>query len=240
MIIVCPQCKASFLVPASLFNKGAGRVVRCAKCSHTWREAPAPKTPSFTPPSQPEKSPSAPFRTLEPAAPLSPQEPPKPTPPLRERFKGLWDKLRKMIILGVLTAAGLLVFLLASLFAGQRYIVKTWPSALPYYQAVGLTESADDTPLVIRNIKSERHYADGAMQLSVSGEIFNQTKTSHPVPLINVDALGPDERIIQSWRIKPTAATLGADSALPFSSSIISPEGTVVEVNLSFVEPAHD
>jgi hypothetical protein len=136
---------------------------------------------------------------------------------------------------------GLLVLSTFLFLSGHQYIAKTWPLTQTAYHAIGLSSSpAQNERLVLQNISSERRYEDGAMQLIVQGEIKNVSKKPQGLPDLNVDAMGPDERIIQSWRIKPSPATLEVDSVLPFTSAILSPEGTVVEVNLSFVETPHD
>ena len=75
MIIACPSCGARFnLDPAKLLP--AGRNVRCAKCSHGWRQMPEGYTVSDTVPPADGAAPGAEPET-EPAAP-SPEEAPAP------------------------------------------------------------------------------------------------------------------------------------------------------------------
>lgn len=89
MIIACPSCGARFnLDPAKLLP--AGRNVRCAKCSHRWRQMPegmaAPPEPSAVPePPQPEVAPFPPssaspeFAAAMPAPPEETESlPPRP------------------------------------------------------------------------------------------------------------------------------------------------------------------
>ncbi len=242
MIIVCKSCHASFLIPSSLFH-GASNLVRCGKCGKVWREFSSGKADDDAPPS------SAPadswlFSAEKEALSLSslPETAnAEPSPPAK---KLTFSNVKNLISSFLKTAGFILLTLLAlsvlGFFTGHRYIAQTWPSTETLYRSLGLSlTSSSDEILLIQNISSERHYRDGAMQLIVNGEIKNSSQKPQIVPDLNVDAMGPDGKIIQSWRIKPSAATLGADSVLPFSSSILSPEGTVVEVNLSFVETPH-
>jgi len=135
---------------------------------------------------------------------------------------------------------GFLLFVFSGAIAGQNLIVRTWPETVPYYKAIGLTPAIRAVDLSIQNIRSERRYADGAMRLFVHGEIRNETSKIIVLKPIRIEAVGPDERVIQSWHIDPPAATLDVGRFAPFSTSIPSPEGTVVAVNLSFVERRDD
>jgi hypothetical protein len=44
---------------------------------------------------------------------------------------------------------------------------------------------------------------------------------------------------MQSWQIDAPAAKVAPGEALPFTSAIRAPKGTVIEVNLNFIEPTH-
>lgn len=241
MIIVCGNCHASFLVPSSLFH-GASHLVRCGKCGKVWREFSSGKTDADAPSSPPADSwlfSSAKEGTPPLSSPDTADATPLPPVPKLtfSDVKTFLSSLLKTVVFVLLTLLSLSVL---GFFTGHRYIAQMWPSTEAIYRPLGLSlTAAPDETLLIQNITSERRYADGAMQLIVNGEIKNISQKPQALPLLNVDALGPDGKIIQSWHIKPSAATLGADSVLPFSSSILSPEETVVAVNLSFVETPH-
>lgn len=244
MILVCDKCKASFLVPASLFTIGA-RTVRCARCGHMWRADPNAKT---APPPQAALPPLHVFTPLPPET-SSPFEitppPPKEKIPLQARLRSFlepltrlpWGKISLWLsgAAAVLSLAGSLVFVF-----GHDPIVQRWPDLQRYYIALGLVTEAPAEKLVLRNVRSERRYMDGAMHLIVNGEIASQAKETQIVPTLLAEAIGPDGKVIQSWQIAPPQATLRHGDSAAFSSAILSPEGTVVEVNLSFVEPPHD
>jgi len=94
--------------------------------------------------------------------------------------------------------------------------------------------------LSLQQIRSERRYLEGGMQLVVEGEIHNESKGTRQVPDLQITALGPDGNIMQSWRIDAPAATLDPGASAPFQSAVNTPQGTVTEVNLKFIEPRHD
>ncbi len=245
MILVCDKCKASFLVPASLFV-GGPRIVRCARCGNTWLADPNEKAPP--PPPRAAPPPLHSFTPLPPET-SSPFEiappPPKEKIPLQIRLRSFLEPLKRLpwgkISLwlsgsaAVLSLAGSLVFVF-----GHDPIVQRWPEMQRYYIALGLVTEAPAEKLVLRNVKSERRYMDGAMHLTIGGEIASQAKKTQVIPPLLAEAIGPDGQVIQSWQIEPPEATLRPGASAVFSSAILSPEGTVVEINLSFVEPPHD
>lgn len=241
MIIVCKSCKGSFLVPSSIFSNGP-RTVRCARCKNVWKEFP-PSKPTPLPTPKPPKPASSP------PPPLPPVDVPEPlavAPPIEKTslFAGLKEltisRAQKLLLIGATIAFGFVLFFSIVFIGAHNVIVKHWPEAQQLYIMLELAENPLKDKLVLHKIVSERRYQDGAMHLVVDGEILSQAEKRQVVPAIAVEALGPDGKIIESWRIEPPQATMAPNETVPFTSSIISPEGTVVEINLSFVEPPHD
>ncbi len=247
MIIVCKSCRASFIVPNSIFANGP-RTVRCAKCKSVWKELPPSKGPG---------APPKPVKQLEPPH-LKPNDHPAPasfavsTPPNQPDREADTSEQEtsgavsvKINFLSLLKVAMLVAFALnlafASAFvAGHGFIVKQWPHMQSIYINLGLAKEASTENMILRSISSERRYMDGAMQLIVTGELHSHAQKLQVVPPINVEALGPDGHVIESWKIPPSQATIKPGSTIAFSSSILSPEQTVTEVNLSFAEQTED
>lgn len=222
MILNCSFCHARYLVPASLFVQGPRRV-RCARCSHQW-------TAHLD--AEAEKAEKKDFLDVE----LAP-EAPNPIPPgsnlptLIKKSLPLWVKRILLITSGAVGLILLLVFIF-----DRQNIAKHWPSLESFYETVGLHIVHVGENLKIENVRSELRYEDGAMSLVVEGKITNDTKKAQVVPAILASAVGPDGDVMQSWQIDPPAATVGAGSVLPFFSKINAPKGTVIEINLNFVE----
>lgn len=246
MIIACPRCKASFLVLASLFE-GGPRTVRCARCGHVWLADPHKKKPHkeeiFIPeapkaPEWPASQPSTPPPPAKPAEPPKPSRLQKGIQKTKETLaQVVWRRVLKwsLILSGACVTAAVLFLIL-----GKETVIYYWPETQIYYKMAGLIAPPEPEKLALENIRSERRYMDGAMHLVVAGDIRSQAEKTQILPAILVEAIGPDNQLIQSWHIDPPQATLPPGQKVPFSSAIISPEGTVVEVNLSFVEPPHD
>jgi hypothetical protein len=135
---------------------------------------------------------------------------------------------------GIAGILGLLMVLL------HGPIIRQWPSLQQFYISLGLAKPPEQDRLYLVDIRSVRRYQDGAMHLIVEGGIRSGAKKTQVIPELVVEALGPDGRAIQSWRIAPPQATVRPGTTVPFSTAVLSPEGTVVEVNLSFVEQPRD
>lgn len=156
-------------------------------------------------------------------------------PVIRRQFP--WRKALRIIkaALSLIVAAAVIWF-----FVSHPIFKKIGHETSQFFNAVGVTKPALGEGFSLQNIRSERRFEDGGMHLIVEGDVHNDNDELRPMPDINVNALGPDKKIIQSWRIEAPAATLAAGAVVPFRSSIVAPEGTVMEVNLSFIEPHHD
>ncbi|MDX9689827.1 MAG: hypothetical protein EOM37_01050 [Proteobacteria bacterium] len=236
MIVVCPKCKASFLVPATTFKNG-GCTVRCAKCKWVWHQRQSGQHKPVSPPPTPaqQKEPPTAKQTKVDKTPtivIIEEAPPK----LR------FTKERLLNLMGVaLTICGAFVlFILSVIYVAHGPIVRTWPAAQSFYSSMGWVKAISSDQLTLSRITSQRRYMDGAMHLVINGVIISKAEKVQVIPDINIDAVAPDGQIIQSWLIKPPKATLEPDEAVPFTSSIVSPERTVIEVNLNFVELSHD
>ncbi|MDD3183548.1 MAG: hypothetical protein PHD48_12215 [Alphaproteobacteria bacterium] len=147
---------------------------------------------------------------------------------------------KNLIAIALVIVMGCLLFTAAVIVAGHSLIIERWPQMQALYIDFGLAQDPSKDSLFLRNIVSERRYIDGAMQLIITGEIHSDAQKTQVIPDLAIEALGPDGHIIESWRIAPPTATIKSGTTTNFSTSFLSPAETVVEVNLSFVEPPHD
>ena len=220
MILVCPLCDSRYLIAASLFADGPRRV-RCARCSHSWQvEAELPHA-SQVPPDNltpaPETVTPIPEGSNLPAVQKSPY----------------WAQGGNLVLLII---GIILLFFMICLGLMRENIVKEWPSLESLYNKVGLHIYRTGEDITIVDVKSEQRYEEGIMRLFVEGKLVNKTTNIQHVPDLIADAIGPDGEKMQSWQIASPAATLAPSESLAFSSSVKSPQGTIVQINLNFVE----
>ena len=119
MIVTCSSCSTRYLVdPAQLGL--SGRMVRCAKCGHSWMQA----APADMP------------RLVEPATPPTPSfisgNLPVPARPRRKRLPVLtWIGLSVAVVIAAAAAV-----------QGRDAIVAQWPYAERLYRAAGFPDEA--------------------------------------------------------------------------------------------------
>lgn len=250
MIIECPSCHARYMVPIGLFASG-GRKVRCARCKYEWHEKLPTSVDVFVP--LPEVTSPSPLPIAKSAPKTAQASHPSPssqsTPPLGVEPEQAasadtnlpavvsrhdWKKIILRVILGVALAAVMLAWPIMD----RDPIVKAFPALRGFYNAVGLHVQHSGRGLVFEHVKSELRYDGGTMRLYVDGVIHNATGETQMVPDIKARAIGPDQRVIQSWWVAAPAATVDAESDLPFHTEVSAPmKRTIDNVYLEFYSP---
>jgi len=226
MILTCPLCHSRFLLTANAFAKGPRRV-RCARCLHSWQAG------RLDMPADGKNLPVDPKPLSENSVPI-PED--LNLAPISEQ-KGFFAQ-KNLILYLAISAAVLLV--MGGMIAGRDAIARQWPALESLYEKLGFEIYHVGDGLNIVEVRSEQRYEDGLMRLVVEGKIVNHTDQILKVPAIMAAAVGSDGGIMQSWQIDPPAARLAPAASQAFMSSIKSPQGTVVQINLNFVEPKHD
>ncbi|MBV8547902.1 MAG: zinc-ribbon domain-containing protein [Alphaproteobacteria bacterium] len=250
MIISCGLCNTRYLVSASLFAFGP-RMVRCARCRHSWQADMPSNIDVFMRPPPPMAEPEPPVSAPEPAQPDSPtplpqvaekttdegKSAPKHTiklPALTHVHLSLAKKIS--IIAGVVLGTALAL----TLILARQTIAKNVPFMEPIYNAIGLHIVYLGEGLDITDVRSELTYDSGIMRLMIDGKIVNNIPRIHKIPPIIALATGADGLVIQRWQIDPPKATLDPLASVAFHSEINAPPMTVVHVNLNFVEIKDD
>jgi predicted Zn finger-like uncharacterized protein len=167
MIVTCSACKTRYLTdPAAL---GAlGRMVRCAKCGHTWMQPPPADLPWRVDVISPGSG----------QADLSPPRFNLPAPyiPPRRRRSHARTVVAVAVVL-VIAALG------AGYFARNR-IIETWPSAKRVYDLIGGLVDTSSSTLDVGNLKIVHRPIDDIEALVLLGGFANRGRETQAIPVL--------------------------------------------------------
>jgi len=261
MILECPDCHARYVVQVALFAQG-GRQVRCARCKKEWHAVLPSHIEVFAPLPEAAASPALPpFLSSSPSSPMANVTSGLPTPNLpavikrvhwRETFyvflektAFFWGEAKPFCKIGAeiafqgfiiaLKIAIPIAIVLAWPIMDRQQIVRVIPESRGIYESLGFYINHSGGGLIFDQVKSELKYDGGTMRLYVDGLIHNDTPEMQIIPDIKARAIGPDNRIIQSWWVPAPAATVEARSDIPFHTEVNAPmKRTISDVYLEF------
>src|SRR5262245_14883563 len=206
MIVTCSACRTRYLTdPAAL---GAiGRMVRCAKCGHTWMQTPPADLPRrvdvISPPSgHPDLSPPR-FNLPAPYIP----------PPRR--------RLRFGAALAV--AAAVAIAAAGAGYFARSQIIETWPSAKRVYDLIGGLLGTSSSALDVGNLQIVRQPVGDMEVLGLQGEITNRGRQPQAVPDLRVTLFDANDRGIMDWTFASEAVTLQPGETGRFRTQALSP-----------------
>ena len=213
MIIRCPKCRTGYSIKEDQIS-GAGRMVRCSQCAHTWHQEEIKK--DATPETKNELPPIAPVNEAF-------------NKDIFAKDPAVEQQKKKMRIIAltsfISTALILSVFLLA-----QSFFENIFPSSKSFYSAIGLsseqaelTESA--TGLIIPKDKIERTLEDGdPIVLTFKGIVVNTNSVQVSVPKIIV-TLHDDKGVeIDRWPAYPEKSQLAAGEETVWICRFFNPD----------------
>jgi predicted Zn finger-like uncharacterized protein len=136
MIVGCPGCRTRYLVDEQAL--GAGRIVRCATCGHTWHQKAPRDLLSADEDSRVEPALEVPPRPQV-AVEVGLEVPPRPgvSQDLLPRPRSSrWSALRRLVFVVLFVLA-----IVAGVVIARDRVVKIWPSAARLFALVGLPGS---------------------------------------------------------------------------------------------------
>ena len=218
MILTCPACSTRYLVdPATLGMDG--RMVRCAKCGHSWMQRPPADMPKpvdlAPPPEEIEVKPIPPGSNLPAIRKPAPQKP-KSKAPL------------------IVSAAAAVVLLLAGGLFMRQEIAGIWPPSARLFETIGLPVEALGAGLQLQNVRSEKRVEDGITILVIEGQIVNVSERERPVPPLRAVTLGPDKAPVGDWSFTASHETLLPGEIATFQSEMREPPGVIAEIAITF------
>lgn len=254
MIIPCPICGQRFrLDPSQL---GYGRRVRCGNCGHVWFQSPEADTSWPTLPSSGDDGEGAPqSATLddvaaeirlhggmdEDAAPpageglrrlrVPPSTAAASLPPARPVRRSP----ARLIRWGVLVVA--LGGLVTGLALERDRLVAAWPAAALLYDTLGYPVEAPGAGLETADYKTEFRDVDGIPMLFIDVTVVNKSDHKRDVPDLMAQALAPDGKPFQSWRMQPKVRRLLPGETTTFQARVVEKGGQAKQVHLDYVLP---
>ena len=198
MIISCQACSTRYLIePAALGPRG--RLVRCAKCGHSWQQKP----PADMPHQIDADAPPPGMVNLPHIAPA----------PRR------WSRGLAMPLL-------VIVLLLAALGGGYFFrnrIVAHWPQSAQIYEAIGLPIVRPEERLELANISSMMEPGGPDHVLQIQGEIFNPTNAEVKLPRLQASLRDDSGKRLFDWVFDAGPATIRPGEIIPFKTETRNP-----------------
>lgn len=206
MIVTCSACKTRYLTdPAAL---GAiGRMVRCAKCGHTWMQTPPADLP----------------RRVDVISPASGQPdlgPPRfnlPAPYIPPRRR------RSRMRTALAVAAAVVIAAVGAGYFARSQIIETWPQAKRVYDLIGGLVNTSSTTLDVGNLKIVHQPVGGMEVLVLQGEITNRGPQPQAVPVLRATLFDADDKGIMDWTFAGDDAVLQPGETGRFRTEAISP-----------------
>ncbi|OUR76134.1 hypothetical protein A9Q83_15065 [Alphaproteobacteria bacterium 46_93_T64] len=237
MILTCPSCSTRYSIDSASVS-AEGRMVKCAKCGHKWREFPPEDMPKKV-----AELPQAPDPMPEPEAPQVPEAEgmsieemsraskkraqKKEKPPKKKRNWLGW--LLFILILGGLGAGG---------FYGRNYVVQFWPASAKLYQMIKLdVKTTNLLGLEIKNLTTKSILENGVVRLTVTGNIVNVTAHQQPIPRIAIQLVDSEGLHVYSWSAAPGVENVEPWGSVEFSSSMNQPPEEAKHVKAHLIAP---
>jgi hypothetical protein len=191
-------------------------MVRCAKCRHTWIQAP--------PRPEPKPEHEIPESSLFEDAPPRPRGA-KP----RERTE---PKGRGIVAIGLIIALVLLVSTAAAAVILRDHVMGQWPRSQGLYDLVGLVPSVEEGLKIV----DEAFVLDeegGVTILVISGRIVNESSITMAVPTLEARLQDESDGEITAWTFQANAARLFPGAFAPFQTRFRDPPSETRKVRLT-------
>ena len=193
-------------------------MVRCAKCGHTWMQAPPADQPRHV-------------DVLSPSVQAPENTPPRfnlPAPyiPPRRRRRG------GRVALAV--AAALVVVVVGTGYFARSEIIEAWPPAQRVYDLLGGLVDTSATTLDVGILQVVRQPVGGVDTLVLQGEIVNRGEMAQTVPSLQATLFDANDRGLMYWTFASEQAVLQPGETGSFRTEAISPPRGVDRTAVSF------
>lgn len=215
MILTCPACATRYLTDPALLG-AAGRMVRCAKCGHSWMQAPPPDMPRRVEVPIPPKMESAAPAHAVPAR-IAEKRPPR---------TGWW-----LAFLAVAVGCAALLAWLAHV-----YQVTSFDRVAEIADRLIKGGPALGEGLEFSNVRFERREIDGVTSIVIEGQVFNTTPEPQPIPTLKATLQDEQGRWLSDWTFSLGRPTLESGETVGFKVTSPNPPPTTRKLEVTFTE----
>ncbi|HYC05236.1 MAG TPA: MJ0042-type zinc finger domain-containing protein [Azospirillaceae bacterium] len=121
--------------------------------------------------------------------------------------------------------------------AGREPIVKAWEPAARLYEVIGMPVEPVGAGLELAQGKAEYRDLEGTAMLFVEVPVTNKTQQPRRVPDLIANAIAPDGKLLQSWRMRPSARELPPGGNGTYSSRVPERGGQAKDITFEFAAP---
>jgi predicted Zn finger-like uncharacterized protein len=245
MILTCSSCSTRYSIDAASVGP-EGRMVKCAKCGHKWREFPPEDMPKRVVEEPAVPAPEAPVEEMQaqssPDVGMSIEEMTRQAqsaapPKARNKAKAKPEK-KKRNWLGWIIFILLLAGIVAGGYYGRNFVVQVLPGAAKLYQMLKLdVKTTNLIGLEIKDLKTKSILENGVVRLTVTGVIVNLTEKVQPIPRIGIQLVDSKGLHVYSWSTKAEVENVDPWGKIEFSSSMNQPPEEAKHVKAHLITP---
>lgn len=219
MILTCPACATRYLTDPALLG-AAGRVVRCAKCGHSWMQVPPADMPRRVDVPIPPRMETAETRAQLPA-----------------RLTARPRRIAGGFAVGLLAlVAVVLAIAVGSAYLWREWIVTELPLAKGLYDLVGIRAVPLGAGLEFSNLKFERRQIDGTDSIIIEGELFNTTSEPQSVPTLKATLQDEAGRWLSDWTFGLGRPVLESGETVTFKVTKQNPPAATRKLSVAFTD----
>jgi predicted Zn finger-like uncharacterized protein len=237
MILSCSSCGTRYSVDGSKFPP-AGRTVRCAKCGHSWHQAPEAEPEPEMPSAAVEQDDPVPQTDEEGSDPhpasnasmsrvfASPPEAEAPRAPIGPALA---------VIAGWAALIAAVLLIAAAAVRYRQIVTDAWPQSAGVYSSLGL--AVNTSGIDFRRVDYRRENENGQVVLAVTGQIVNAGSRQLPVPqTVRVTLSDASNHELYHWTFKPDATVLAPGQSVPFVTRLSSPPAAARHLEVRFAK----
>ncbi|PZP55802.1 MAG: hypothetical protein DI586_05740 [Micavibrio aeruginosavorus] len=241
MILNCPSCSAKFMVSSEALGDH-GRDVRCSKCGHIWFQPPDRDSlddlsiglddHDYSKDASSDNDISFNPYVERPEAEPTPEILKSKTETPQKKKTVMVASLRQKKIAGVMVALAIASVVFYGIVAAYKPIGKAIPFMGAAYEKIGWPLPKIKSQIAFERLKLSRE----GNKIKGTGLIVNLTSEDQSLNHITVDLMDLSDKVVKSFDIKMTSATLKAESSEAVEFFVDEPPKDAVSVRIKLFQ----